>query len=367
MAFAVTRSFGAIPGLAAAALTLGLGLSLGLGLCLITPGASARAEAAQFRPTPKVINTLSSTYGFVIAQDITLSRIADEYPGLAPDAELASAYFKNAFPKITHRLAENLATLMGKDHAREVLEGIRRQIKKELDSQLTSDKLTSDFAARFIEAIHLRAQGEYLPSPFKEFLLATKYQIEPVYELYDGYFQEFHTKGHAKSLGINLALHLPASWSAADGRLPHIVQKWQSQAGTGTDMIILEIYDLHGDTVSDAQLKVMAATDQLAQWAPINSQMLDSGLTRVDNRQVYWFDIAMTQRHQGTPITSQTREYGLFLDDKLIRLHCTSYHPTADGTTYAKAKTDLTVDDGFSEIKPLCEGVMGSLVVMEGN
>lgn len=76
MAFAVTRSLGAIPGLAAAALTLGLGLSL----CLITPGASARAEAAQFRPTPKVINTLSSTYGFVIAQDITLSRIAEEYP-----------------------------------------------------------------------------------------------------------------------------------------------------------------------------------------------------------------------------------------------------------------------------------------------
>lgn len=73
----------------------------------------------------------------------------------------------------------------------------------------------------------------------------------------------------------------------------------------------------------------------------------------------------MTQRHQGTPITSQTREYGLFLDDKLIRLHCTSYHPAADGTAYAKAKTDFTVEEGFSEIKPLCEGVMGSLVVMD--
>lgn len=72
----------------------------------------------------------------------------------------------------------------------------------------------------------------------------------------------------------------------------------------------------------------------------------------------------MTQRHQGTSITSQTREYGLFLDDKLIRLHCTSYHLTVDGAPYAKAKTALTVDEGFSEIKLLCEGVMRSLVVM---
>ncbi|WP_404982655.1 hypothetical protein [Cobetia marina] len=363
MAFAAGRRFTGIPGLAIAALTVGLGL----GSCLMTTGASARADAAQFRPTPRVINTLSSTYGFVIAQDITLARIAETYPELAHDADLASAYFANAFPDITTRLADNLESLMGREHAREVLDGIRRQMQKELAPQLTADKLTTDFAARFIEAIHLRAEGEYLPSPFKEFLLATKYQIEPVYELYDGYFQEFHSKGHAKSLGINIALHLPASWSAAEGRLPHIVQKWQSQAGTGTDMIILEIYDLHGDTVSDAQLKVMASTNTLAQWAPINSQMLDSGLTRVDHRQAYWFDIAMTQRHQGMPITSQTREYGLFLDDKLIRLHCTSYHPAADGTAYAKAKTDFTVEEGFSEIKPLCEGVMGSLVVMEGS
>lgn len=361
MAFAAGRRFTGIPGLAIAALTVGLGL----GLCLMTPGASARADAAQFRPTPRVINTLSSTYGFVIAQDITLARIAETYPELAHDADLASAYFANAFPDITTRLADNLESLMGREHAREVLDGIRRQMQKELAPQLTADKLTTDFAARFIEAIRLRAEGEYLPSPFKEFLLATKYQIEPVYELYDGYFQEFHSKGHAKSLGINLALHLPASWSATEGRLPHIVQKWQSQAGTGTDMIILEIYDLHGDTVSDAQLKVMASTNTLAQWAPINSQMLDSGLTRVDHRQAYWFDIAMTQQHQGMPITSQTREYGLFLDDKLIRLHCTSYHPAADGTAYAKSKTDFTVDDSFNEIKPLCEGVMESLVMMK--
>ena len=49
MAFAVTRSFGAIPGLAVTAFTLGLSL----GSCLMTPGASARAEAAQFRSSPQ--------------------------------------------------------------------------------------------------------------------------------------------------------------------------------------------------------------------------------------------------------------------------------------------------------------------------
>lgn len=100
---------------------------------------------------------------------------------------------------------------------------------------------------------------------------------------------------------------------------------------------------------------------------PPDHRYLPRIIITTHHRQAYWFDIAITQRHQGTPITSQTREYGIFLDDKLIRLHCTRYHPAADSTTYAKAKTALTVDVGFSEIKALCEGVMGSSVVMEDN
>lgn len=323
------------------------------------------AKAANFQHTQVVLNNLGGSYGFIVAQDVTLSRIAQQHPELQDQVRATATEFDNAFPNITQRLTRAIESLIGREATANAKQRIEQRVHEKLVAMLAPEVLTTDFAHRFFATLHRRAGGDDIPSPYLEYLLATTYQDEPVYELYDGYYQQFSSQGHAKSRGVDFTLRLPASWSAKESQQPHIVQKWRSQAGTGMQLIVLEIYDLNGATINTRQLKMMQANQQLSRWAPQGSEMLDSGVTTINQRPGYWFDISMAQQHKNKRTLSHTRQYGTFINDKMIRLSCSAYQALPEGMTEVKSPRDRDSNSEFESLKTLCSGVIKGSAVMQ--
>ncbi|MEQ1667712.1 MAG: hypothetical protein ABL868_04590 [Sulfuriferula sp.] len=56
---------------------------------------------------------MAQAYGFVLAQEYSLSRITKEFPDLALNVQLARAQFDSIFPDIKIKLAAQLAQAMG--------------------------------------------------------------------------------------------------------------------------------------------------------------------------------------------------------------------------------------------------------------
>ncbi|WP_024953006.1 hypothetical protein [Cobetia crustatorum] len=339
--------------------------ALMLGGAGVLLSATSPANAAHFQHTQIVLNNLGGSYGFIVAQDITLSRIAEQHPELQDEVRAAATDFDNAFPNITQRLTRAVESLIGREATANAMQRIETRVHKKLAAMLAPTVLTTDFSQRFLEILHRRAEGDDIPSPYREYLLATTYQDEPVYELYDGYYQQFSTKGHAKSRGVDLTLRLPASWGAKESRQPHIVQKWRNQVGTGMQLIVLEVYDLDGATINAQQLKVMQANQQLSRWAPQGSEMLDSGVTTINHRPGYWFDISMAQQHKNKRTLSHTRQYGIFINDKMVRLSCSAYQALPEGVTEVKSPRDRDSNSEFESLKTLCGGVIKGSAVMQ--
>lgn len=42
-------------------------------------------------------------------------------------------------------------------------------------------------------------------------------------------YSRYNTKGHSKSLGLNIVIDIPRIFIANEGKRPHIIQKWSYQ------------------------------------------------------------------------------------------------------------------------------------------
>ncbi len=312
---------------------------------------SSVVAASELNYNQPSIKGLARAYGFIIGQEFTLDKIKKEFPEFSVSILLAESKFNSSFPSIKAKLKEQLVGAMGKNNFIKVDGELKRQL------QATTGKrvITKDIAQQFLHQVKERAKGN-IDSPTLEYMLSVKYLDFPVNEFLDGYRQKFTSKGHRKAQGLEITLQLPKSWKAKEGNRPHIVQKWVSQNGTGLEIILLDIRDNEGYIPTNREIESFISSGEVRNTIPDGAYYINSGVFTLEMQKGYWIEMTMTQERAGIKVYLHNIMYHLFFRGKAIGLMCQSGRPIED-----KEKTE----DAYKRIKPLCQKVLNSLVLLQ--
>lgn len=307
--------------------------------------------AADFNFNQNSVKGLAQSLGFVQGQEFTLERISKEYPELSLSVTLARAQFDSSFPNIKLKLRDQLTLAMGEVLFKKTEANIKSQIKTSLEVQ----ELTKDIAQDFLEQVKERAEGN-IDSPVIEYLLSVGYMRYPAGEYVGGYRQRFSSDSHRKSQGIKLVLQTPKSWKAEEGERPHIVQKWTSQNGTGLEMMHLDIRDTEGYTPTNNEVESFVAAGEVKKIVPSGATYINSGLFSLEMRKGFWMEMSLVQERVGIKLYTHSSMYQLFFRGKAIGLMCQASRPLQD---------KAAADEAFRRIKPLCQKVLNSIVLLQ--
>lgn len=300
---------------------------------------------------PASVKGMAQAYGFVLGQEYSLSRISKEFPELAANVDLARAQFDSTFPDIKTKLETQLKKAMGE----KLFEEASTDLQRKFQETAGRHKITLGIATSFLEEVKSRSKG-VIESPALEYLLSVKYDAHPVGEFADGFRQRYQTNGTGKSQEIKLKLQLPRSWAAKEGERPHIVQKWISQNGTGLEMMHLDIRDTEGHTASNADVEIFVSSGEVKGTVPSGGTYIDSGLFLLEKRKGYWIEMSLVQERAGIKSYLHSSIHQIFFRGKAIGLMC---------QTWSSIEERAKADEAFKKIKPLCQQVLNSLVLLQ--
>ncbi|MCF8324024.1 MAG: hypothetical protein K9I84_03620 [Leadbetterella sp.] len=208
-----------------------------LGLLLTILNLICFAQNKEF--TDSEITKISRVYGFFCGQDLGLNKVKAKYPELLNDVSIAELKFNLAFGEERIRIKNDLESLLGQ----EKLTLLNNSLLNKLGGIL-SNELSKAEALEFIKLVLSRSNGDNIPSPVFETILAYKYKGSPEREFLDGFTYSFHTKGHEKAKGTDWQIRLPKSWIQSEADRPSIIQKFQSQFNEHNASIMLLIKNL---------------------------------------------------------------------------------------------------------------------------
>jgi hypothetical protein len=300
--------------------------------------------------TPNSVKAISKAYGFILGQEQSLSRIERTYPDAAMQVELVRLGFNSTFPDIKKKLEAELVKALTQPKFKELQKELQEKIRQFQSKQ----QITPQLAEQFLGQVKARAKGEDMEPDVLMYLLAARYQNNPVAEFGNGFRQRYRTDGSGKSRGIRLVLQLPRSWLAKEGERPHIVQKWVSEGGTGNNIIMLDIRDAEGSSPTKADMEQFVKSGEVRELAPEGGKVVDAGVLAMEKRFGYWAEMTVWQERAGLRMYQRTFLYQLFIDGKAVVLMCMS--GAMEGKE-SKADADAKLN------KPLCQQVLNSLVL----
>ena len=215
-------------------------------IALAAPYPACGQGPLDFTVDTKVLKHLNQTYGFLLGQKFTLTRIQREIPELSDQAARAQSKFDVLFSSPGENLEKTLAELFGDSWPE-----LKVKIQKQIRDLLSKSNLTKKAAINFIGLVNNRGNGQ-VETPFLQILLMCdpQFQKNPIKEVVMGFKQTFRTKEHPKAKGLDFQIEYPRSWSAREGRRPNVIQFFKSSYGKGfisasimTKDMLLEIGD----------------------------------------------------------------------------------------------------------------------------
>lgn len=296
------------------------------------------------------VKGISQAYGFLLGQEFALTRIKKDFPELVSEVTVAQLQFNAAFPEMKSKLEGNLVQALGKQASQDLLVNLQSQLQLKIAQQV----ITKDMATDFLSEVKSRSKGN-IESPVIEYLLAVKYEKTPSKEFSDGYRQKYQTDGLGKSQGVIVSLELPRSWVAKEGKRPHIVQKWHSENGTGSEMIMLQVRDAEGITLTKKDIDILLRNGELKQFIPEDATYINSGKFTIETLPGYWVHYAMTMERAEISVYQEALSYQFTYKGKMISLMC-----QAGGDALLERSK---VNDSFQRIQPLCKQVLNSIVL----
>lgn len=297
------------------------------------------------------IKGISQAYGYVLGQEYSLARVATEFPDMTVNVELARSQFGSTFPNIKQKLESQLKEIFGQKG----FEELAFTMQAKLQGTLSKQKITREIAAQFFDQVKGRSKGE-IDSPVLEYLLYVNYMANPVSEFADGFRQRFQTDGTGKAQSIKLKLQLPRSWTAKAGERPHIVQKWTSLNGTGLEMIHLDIRDGEGYAPTKKEMEDFVKSGEVKEVIAEGATYVASGNFSLEKQNGYWVQMITPVERVGIKFYQEAVMYQLFFRGKAIGITC-----TVGGPDEERAKTS----EAFKRLRPLCQQVVNSLVLLQ--
>jgi hypothetical protein len=182
---------------------------------------------------------LAEAYGYLQGQKFTLDKIQSNYS----DLSLLVIKARNDFSSSFGNAEKNLIQYLTKHWGEKNFSDFEITIKNKISETIANQKFDEEDARSFVNEVQNRAYGE-ISTPVLETLLHFQHLENPENEFINGYKQIFKTKGHAKSKGTDWQIKVPKSWLAEEAERPNIIQKFTSNYGDGSEIILIMIKDM---------------------------------------------------------------------------------------------------------------------------
>lgn len=129
----------------------------------------------------------------------------------------------------------------------------------------------------------------------------------------------FNSRGHAKSMGLNVSLRYPAAWLAEEGERPHVVQKFTARPRPVTCMILISDT---GQSRTAAQARADLAPANLRRLIPDNAIWLGGSQTTLDGLSAGEIRFAATTSRAGTTLHMRSIGFVVYYGRHEIDLMC---------------------------------------------
>jgi hypothetical protein len=288
----------------------------------------------------------ATAYGFLLGQDATLARIPEKFPMLANSALVERMRFDAAFPNAKNKLEARLKNGLGAEKMDVVKARMLEQVKSFAGAVATQEQAES-----FLAEMPLRAKGDIV-SPALEYLLAAEYAAAPVNEFLDGYRTKFSTRGHKKSLGLEMILYLPKSWEAEETDWPAAVQKWSSRNEQVTELITLGIED---SDLSAKEFKYLIKTGGYKKLAA-GGKIVKSGAFTVAGQPGGWIEFTQKTERLGAEYYQHLLLNVFYYRGKEVCISCGSTGPLSDRKI---------TEASYALMQPLCRQVLNSIILVD--
>jgi len=285
--------------------------------------ASSLTASADMPRSEAVTLEISRAYGFVLAQKITLDRIAKQYPDLSTMTFVAEKEFDLTYSGIRQAADDYFAAIPKAPWAK---------IKSDLQAQMLKqlpERHSREVALGFINEVqNERTKGINVPSPIYETLLylQPRHQSNPAREFTSGHTFEYNSTGHPKAQGLDIRLELPASWEASEGVRPQIVQRFKNYNGHGLEMVMLMVHDMGVGPVDVTPSDLPSKVDRsvASEFLPDGALFIAGGSVIVDQLPGLWFHYDLTSQYGRNTLTQRVLSYMLFYKGKMISLQMTT-------------------------------------------
>lgn len=297
-----------------------------------------------------VINEMSQAYGFNKGQDQILELIKKKYPSLESQIQIAKLKFDKSFG-ISISIIDSILASKGDEWIK-----VKNQLNDQIKASVKINDYSFDQVSEFVSSVVKRANGE-IPAPIIGTLLTfnPRYLKDPTLEFTDGFKFRFNSKGNEKAKGLEFHLDLPQSWLAKDANRPNIVQKFISQNGHGSAMImILVLSSPEFSNLSDKDVKELAQTENMKDMLPQNAQFINGGFIKIDNLPGVFQEFKLQQTQIENELLMHTINFNLYYKDKMISVQC---------SIVSTKNEEKNTDSIFMKYKELFKLVAGSLFI----
>lgn len=256
-----------------------------------------------------------SVFSLTEAQERSAAAIIAKFPDLRQDATMAKIEFDEAFgPAI--RAVDDFLTQ--NSSAEFDWPSLREKLEAEI-GQLDFSQMSRQQALDYIETIRKRTKGDG-PQRIYRVLMAFHpvYAEKPHMELVNGYKKEYTSDGAGKSLGLKISIEYPRSWEAAEGRRPHILQKFESPDSSASAMIYVNDIPLPARLSSDQDnLDYLSSREYIEKEMP-GAVFLSRSKTTIAGKPSAICDAILTRSAPAGDITVRTRMYFILHKQKIV-------------------------------------------------
>jgi hypothetical protein len=282
----------------------------------------------------------AQAYGFLTAQNESLTYIENKYPELQIEVKKAKLSFSTIFGHAEQGLSSYLEEFLGPANF--------TTFKDRSINQLFLDQypnlVTKEIAKDFISEVEQRAKGQ-MPSPILETICAFNFKDNPVKEFSIGLNRKFNSKEHPKSNDVDLSISLPISWKMVEGERPHVLHKFISDYGFGSEMIILLIFDEkipNFDKLSKEDIDAIYTEENFKRSVPSGATFISFTKSKIDNITAGITEMEMVYTEVEVPMKQRILQYSFFCDGKscIIQFMVKSNNINEDlSVNMAKVKT----------------------------
>lgn len=201
-------------------------------------------NANQFEsyPIKEKVSRAIEAYSYFSGIEISLRSISEEHPDFSQRINRLNLLYYSNFGEVKNNALSYLKSLDEWPSVEKTLEkGIN---KAEFIAISSIPNASKEELEMYLSDLELQLKGNF-DTPLLENFLSFQFLNQPHKEISSGYTYTFNAKGHRKSKNTDWQIKIPKSWYAKEGDRPNIIQKFISECGNGSEMIVLLVQDLN--------------------------------------------------------------------------------------------------------------------------